>query len=46
MNIKEKIFDGEEFDWFAMDIDGNLAIFSTAGKGFIPKEVRKKYKDH
>lgn len=30
---------GREFDWFAIDSQGNLAMFSTAGEGFIPKAV-------
>ena len=30
---------GREFDWFALDCEGNLALFATAGEGFIPAEV-------
>ncbi len=30
---------GREFDWFALDSDGNIALFATAGEGFIPAEV-------
>ena len=30
---------GREFDWFALDSEGNLALFATAGEGFIPVEV-------
>ena len=30
---------GLEFDWFAFDADGSLALFSTAGGGLIPSDV-------
>ena len=31
--------EGLEFDWFAADSLGQLAVFSSAGKGFIPARV-------
>ena len=30
---------GREFDWFAIDSDGNIGLFSTAGEGRIPETV-------
>lgn len=30
---------GLEFDWFAIDRAGNIAMFSTAGSGFVPENV-------
>ena len=30
---------GIEFDWFAVDAEGNFAIFCTAGGGLIPAGV-------
>lgn len=30
---------GREIDWFAIDSDGELALFATAGFGFIPSSV-------
>jgi hypothetical protein len=30
---------GREFDWFAVDSDGNIAMFATAGEGFVPDSV-------
>ncbi|MDP2306306.1 MAG: hypothetical protein Q8P18_09795 [Pseudomonadota bacterium] len=29
---------GLEFDWLASDADGNVALFSTAGGGYVPGE--------
>jgi hypothetical protein len=37
---------GLEFDWFAVDSDGNLALFATAGEGFLPGSVGAYHKDH
>ena len=28
---------GFEFDWLATDVDGHVALFSTAGGGFAPE---------
>lgn len=30
---------GMEFDWFAVDQDGNFALFATAGAGPVPEQV-------
>lgn len=30
---------GEEFDWFALDIRGHLAVFTTAGMGPVPAVI-------
>jgi hypothetical protein len=37
---------GMEFDWFAADSDGNLALFATAGEGFVPKSAAKHHAQH
>lgn len=37
---------GIEFDWFAMDSDGNLALFATAGEGFFPQSVVEHHMNH
>jgi hypothetical protein len=39
-------FYGNEFDWYAVDIEGQIGIFSTAGFGMIPKAVQLHYQDH
>ncbi|WP_053982279.1 hypothetical protein [Marinagarivorans algicola] len=31
--------EGREFDWYAIDSEGNLGLFSTAGEGFVPDYV-------
>ena len=31
--------EGEEFDWFAADSIGQLGVFTSAGRGFIPSRV-------
>lgn len=37
---------GIEFDWFAIDSDGNLALFATAGEGFFPQSVAEHHTNH
>lgn len=37
---------GIEFDWFAVDDEGNLAIFASAGEGFIPEPVSLYFTKH
>lgn len=37
---------GFEFDWFAVDTDGNLALFATAGEGFVPESAAEHHVDH
>ena len=37
---------GLEFDWFAIDREGNLALFATAGEGFVPHSVAEHYLFH
>jgi len=39
-------FEGYEFDWFAQDATGSLALFSTAGWGEIPVEVIRHAEAH
>jgi len=39
-------FEGYEFDWFAQDTTGTLALFSTAGWGEIPVEVIRHAEAH
>lgn len=37
---------GAEFDWFAPDCDDAVALFATAGAGFIPDAVVFAHSDH
>lgn len=37
---------GMEFDWFATDSYGNLALFATAGEGFVPEPVAENHAVH
>lgn len=37
---------GLEFDWFAVDGNGNLALFATSGEGFVPGGVAEHHKDY
>lgn len=37
---------GVEFDWFASDSEGNLALFATAGEGFFPEAVSSNHVQH
>ncbi|MDK2594018.1 hypothetical protein [Pseudoalteromonas obscura] len=46
MSIYEEELEGREFDWFASDSEGNIALFATAGEGTIPNLVIKNYADH
>ena len=39
-------FSGIEFDWFAVDAEGDVALFATAGSGFIPASVLANAKRH
>ena len=39
-------FDGYEFDWFAQDAEGNLALFSTGGFAPVPRDVQVHYQAH
>ena len=36
---------GEEFDWWAVDCDDHVALFSTAGYGEVPTDVLDAYGD-
>lgn len=38
--------EGREFDWFAVDSNGNIGMFSTAGEGFIPEAVGPHIAEH
>lgn len=37
---------GIEFDWFAADSEGNVALFATAGEGFLPEGVTENHELH
>ena len=37
---------GFEFDRFAVDSNGNLALFATAGEGFVPDFVGEHHEEH
>ncbi len=37
--MKSQAFLGGEMDWFAVDDLGAIALFATAGKGFVPECV-------
>ena len=39
-------FPSFEFDWFAQDAEGNLALFSTGGFGPVPSDVQGHYQGH
>jgi hypothetical protein len=36
-------FEGREFDWFAVDANGNLGHFSTAGFGLVPTCILERF---
>jgi len=38
--------DGMEFDWFGTDRAGNIALFATAGAGFVPAAVVSTLAEH
>lgn len=46
MSIYEEELEGREFDWFAMDSEENIALFSTAGEGKVPEPVIEAYAMH
>jgi hypothetical protein len=46
MSIYEEELEGREFDWFAIDCEGNIGLFSTAGEGTIPSAVMEAYSEH
>jgi len=37
---------GFEFDWLATDVDGHVALFSTAGGGYAPEEFLRDTDQH
>lgn len=39
-------FPGLEFDWFAIDEEGNIGLFSTAGFGPVPANVQLHFQAH
>jgi hypothetical protein len=41
--VDRQALEGGEFDWFAVDADGHVGHFSTAGYGPIPKSVLRHY---
>lgn len=46
MSIYEEELEGREFDWYAIDSEGNIGLFSTAGEGTIPGTVMDSYSEH
>jgi hypothetical protein len=46
MNDKNNMLLGREFDWFAIDINNNFGVFSTAGSGPIPMNVIEDHLNH
>ncbi len=46
MSTYENFIRDREFDWFAIDNQGNFAIFSTAGEGAIPSTVIDAFNGH
>ncbi|WP_085297609.1 hypothetical protein [Cognaticolwellia mytili] len=44
--IYEEEIEGREFDWYAIDSEGNFGLFSTAGEGFVPKYVLDIFSKH
>lgn len=46
MSIYQEELEGREFDWYATDAEGNIAIFCTAGEGTIPKSVILCFEEH
>jgi hypothetical protein len=38
--------EGIDLNWFAMDSIGKIALFATAGAGFVPKSVVAGYAEH
>jgi hypothetical protein len=39
-------FPGLEFDWFALDAEGNIGLFSSAGFGPVPANVQLHFLGH
>ncbi len=37
---------GLEYDWVAVDVDGRIAVFSTAGAGEVPSEFLESIDKH
>ena len=42
----DKRFIGYEFDWFAVDKEGQIGFFSSGGYGVIPDKVKINYKEY
>lgn len=45
MNTRAEL-DGVEFDWFGRDRAGRLAVFATAGEGYVPEVVVAAHGEH
>ena len=41
-----KELEGIDFDWFAFDIEGNIGIFATVGRGAVPVDVLNSVEMH
>ncbi|TDN39139.1 hypothetical protein E4631_24155 [Hymenobacter sp. UV11] len=39
-------FPGLEFDWFALDAEGRIGLFSSAGFGPVPASVQLHFQEH
>jgi hypothetical protein len=37
---------GTDFNWFAIDCEGHIGLFATAGEGWIPKSVAENLDEH
>lgn len=46
MSTYEQELEGREFDWFAIDSEGNIGLFSTAGEGAVPVAVIEAFSEH
>jgi hypothetical protein len=42
----EERFPGLEFDWFALDAEGHIGLFSSAGFGPVPPSVQLHFQEH
>jgi hypothetical protein len=43
-SLRDQI-DGREFDWFAIDVDGSIGHFSSAGFGLVPIDILERFEE-